>query len=496
MTKKDCPGCGRKIPSSTKFCPHCGTPQEDDKPESKTGKIIFTLILVLGCLFIGGFMGILVTSQSGDDEPQEIIQTQTVTVNPSVVVETPVVVPTTTPNSGSFAPTSKDQQLSTSYSNPVVTPSTPSQSTNPVVTPSTPSQSPEPVVTPSTPTQSPEPVVTPTTPTQSPEPVVTPTTPTQSPEPVVTPSTSAPETLVTEIRTAAEFFEIYNNPSGTYKLMADIMIPAGAIPEGSVFTGVLDGNGHTLVGDGGDTITIPTTKFATPRYYGLFGQNHGEIRDLTLSGFVVTMKDKQHNGADAFTGCVCGLNKGTISDVHVISSEMKVLRMGATGFISGDNQGTIEDSSVTRGVLRARSDGGGITGHNNGIIRGCSVTGNGQGTSNQYEKYRFLFFDRAETGENAKQIHSWGGVCGYASSSSRISSTSVDQMHLFCEFRGLSIESYIGYFVGFNEGYIGDTCVLGAVEQKRKGNYSDKTVRYYLAGYYYGKNQGVVPASW
>ena len=315
---------------------------------------------------------------------------------------------------------------------------------------------------------------------------------------VVTPSTPAepvPESSVIEIRTTSEFLQIYNNPSGKYKLMADITIPAGAIPEGSVFTGVLDGNGHTLVADGGNTILIPTTKFVTPRYYGLFGQNHGVIKDLTLSGFIVNMKDKQHNGAMAYTGTVCGLNKGTISDVHIISSKLTVLRMGATGFISGDNQGTIEDSSVTRGVLRARSDGGGITGHNNGIIRGCSVTGNGQGTSKEYEKYRFLFFDRAETGENAKQVQSWGGVCGYASSSSRISSTSVDQMHLFCHFR-LSVEANIGYFVGLNEGYIADDCVLGAVEQKRNGDYSDNTVKYYLAGYYYGKNLGVIPASW
>lgn len=316
--------------------------------------------------------------------------------------------------------------------------------------------------------------------------------------PVVTPSTPAeptPESSVIEIRTTSEFLQIYNNPSGKYKLMADITIPAGAIPEGSVFTGVLDGNGHTLVADGGNTILIPTTKFVTPRYYGLFGQNHGVIKDLTLSGFVVNMKDKQHNGAFAYTGTVCGLNKGTISDVHVISSKLTVLRMGASGFICGDNQGTIEDSSVTRGVLQARGDGGGICGHNNGIIRDCSVTGNGQGTSKEYEKYRFLFFDRGETGENGKKVQSWGGVCGYASSSSRISSTSVDQMHLYCFFRS-SVEANIGYFVGLNEGFIGDDCVLGAVEQKRNGDYSSNTVRYYLEGYYYGKNTGVIPASW
>ena len=392
-------------------------------------------------------------------------------------------VPPSTPvDSNSFAPTSKDQQQSNPVSTPVVIPSMPSDSTqvtDPVVTPSTPSDSTQvtdPVVTPSTPSDS----------TQVTDQVVTPST---------TPSVSTPESTVIEISTTSEFLEIYNNPSGKYKLMADIRIPAGAIPEGSVFTGVLDGNGHTLVADGGNTILIPTTKFVTPRYYGLFGQNHGVIKDLTLSGFVVTMKDKQHNGAFAYTGIVCGMNKGTISDVHVISAKMTVLRMGASGFICGDNQGTIEDSSVTQGVLRARSDGGGITGHNNGLIRGCSVTGNGQGTSKEYEKYRFLFFDRAETGENAKQVQNWGGVCGYASSSSRISSTSVDQMHIYCFFR-LSVEAHIGYFVGLNEGYIGDSCTLGAVEQKRNGNYSDDTVRYYLAGYYYGKNLGVVPSSW
>ena len=150
---------------------------------------------------------------------------------------------------------------------------------------------------------------------------------------------------------------------------------------------------------------------------------------------------------------------------------------------------------MTRGVLQARGDGGGICGHNNGIIRDCSVTGNGQGTSKEYEKYRFLFFDRGETGENGKKVQSWGGVCGYASSSSRISSTSVDQMHLYCFFRS-SVEANIGYFVGLNEGFIGDDCVLGAVEQKRNGDYSDNTVKYYLAGYYYGKNLGVIPASW
>ena len=156
------------------------------------------------------------------------------------------------------------------------------------------------------------------------------------------------------------------------------------------FQGVFDGEGHTISG-----LKISGNNNTDN---GLFGENEGEIRNLTAEGSV--------EGANE-TGLLVGNNKGLIEDCHARGSvegsgthggfagvnsdsgrienstaSVSVSGTGTTGGFAGDNYGTIR-YAMSKGNVTCTDSGytGGLVGYNRGLVENCTgqgkVTGNG-----------------------------------------------------------------------------------------------------------------------
>lgn len=122
------------------------------------------------------------------------------------------------------------------------------------------------------------------------------------------------------------------------------------------YTGVFDGNGHTIIGLGNC----------------LLEENEGEVRNLTL----VNPTGLTLPGSSFSAGAVAGWNEGTIENCHVVGGSVKGDAYG--GGIAGINKGTIRACSssatvTTNGYNSSR--GGGIVGYNGGSVLACYATG-------------------------------------------------------------------------------------------------------------------------
>lgn len=122
------------------------------------------------------------------------------------------------------------------------------------------------------------------------------------------------------------------------------------------YTGVFDGNGHTIIGLGNC----------------LLEENEGEVRNLTL----VNPTGLPLPGSSFSAGAVAGWNEGTIENCHVVGGSVKGDAYG--GGIAGINKGTIRACSssatvTTNGYNSSR--GGGIVGYNGGSVLACYATG-------------------------------------------------------------------------------------------------------------------------
>lgn len=121
------------------------------------------------------------------------------------------------------------------------------------------------------------------------------------------------------------------------------------------YTGVFDGNGHTITGLGDC----------------LLEENEGEVRNLTL----VNPTGLTLPGSIFSAGAVAGWNEGTIENCHVVGGSVKGDAYG--GGIAGINKGTIRacSSSATVTTNGYTSRGGGIVGYNGGSVLACYATG-------------------------------------------------------------------------------------------------------------------------
>ena len=125
---------------------------------------------------------------------------------------------------------------------------------------------------------------------------------------------------ITEIYTVSDLINIRNALNGHYVLMADIDIsgidwmPLGASSEGlngltsNNFTGVIDGNNHTISG-------LKMTNFMeSMRSYGFVGYNYGTIKNLNLTNVNISITGITK---DVYAGGICGYNSGLISNCSV-----------------------------------------------------------------------------------------------------------------------------------------------------------------------------------
>jgi hypothetical protein len=198
----------------------------------------------------------------------------------------------------------------------------------------------------------------------------------------------------TPVYTIEDLYAVRNVRDGNYILMNDLDLTEALAPGGdwdsgygwrpicddSSFTGVFDGNGHTISG-------LRISGNTTSNKAGLFGGIGGTIKDLRLTAVDI-------DSSNAYTGAICGYASGVISNVHV-SGKIKSAG-GYTGGISGSVSailisnvsvsGEIESSGAYTGGLVGYTSGGTqielscnmaeITGGANaGGIVGCSFDG-------------------------------------------------------------------------------------------------------------------------
>lgn len=192
------------------------------------------------------------------------------------------------------------------------------------------------------------------------------------------------EEAVTVIRTARELDGIRENLSGYYILGTDIDLgeyeswtPIGTYE--APFTGVFDGNGHSITG-----MRIQGKQSVTHNESGLFGViSHGVIRNTVMrGGNIYTALSTFSAGHGLITGRNIG---GLIEHCAVFDSKLSAdigLESGAGG-ICGVNQGIVRncwsEAEVTIFTASSKdwteSSAGGICGINGGYLEGCGNTG-------------------------------------------------------------------------------------------------------------------------
>ena len=161
----------------------------------------------------------------------------------------------------------------------------------------------------------------------------------------------------TAIDSQEDLEAIANNMSGKYYLTDDITLTGTWTPlglgssgkynsfDGTHFTGVLDGDGHTISG------LNTGTGFQIYAGVGLFAavEQSGQIKNLTLNDANVYGR--------YWVGGFAGINNGTVENCHLTYSTVAGHETGASNYIGG-------------------AQIGGIVGWNQeaGVVTGCSVT--------------------------------------------------------------------------------------------------------------------------
>lgn len=131
--------------------------------------------------------------------------------------------------------------------------------------------------------------------------------------------------------------------------------------QNTAFTGVFDGNGHSI-----DGLTIERS---TADSVGLFAEigNQSSVHNVTVSNATVTGYQD--------VGILVGLNRGTLSDA---STSGRVTGEFDDGGLVGENRATIRTSSAD-GHVSGSDDTGGLVGKNTGSITSSSARGRTDG---------------------------------------------------------------------------------------------------------------------
>lgn len=115
------------------------------------------------------------------------------------------------------------------------------------------------------------------------------------------------------ISNSAEFDNIRNYASSNFMLIKDV--PLEAIPPIDSFSGVLDGNGFTLTGWKHEQTTVGNI--------GLFRENSGTIKNLTISDFTM-YQNRPFVYGTLNVGFICGTNSGTLENIEASKCNLNV----------------------------------------------------------------------------------------------------------------------------------------------------------------------------
>lgn len=175
----------------------------------------------------------------------------------------------------------------------------------------------------------------------------------------------------TRIYSIDDFKRIANNPSGKYKLENDLDFTGDTLQfTTTVFTGELDGNGHTIKNITKNLATEDINKIA------MFYSNKGTIKNLTIENINVT-SDKETSYPE---GIIAQINEGIIENCTV-SGNVTITSEGfnnCVGGIVGNLFGGTIKNCVNRVNITCKSGTvGGISVYRaGGIIENCTNAGN------------------------------------------------------------------------------------------------------------------------
>ena len=175
----------------------------------------------------------------------------------------------------------------------------------------------------------------------------------------------------TRIYSIDDFKRIANNPSGKYKLENNLDFTGDTLQfTTTVFTGELDGNGHTIKNITKNLATEDINKIA------MFYSNKGTIKNLTIENINVT-SDKETSYPE---GIIAQINEGIIENCTV-SGNVTITSEGfnnCVGGIVGNLFGGTIKNCVNRVNITCKSGTvGGISVYRaGGIIENCTNAGN------------------------------------------------------------------------------------------------------------------------
>lgn len=175
----------------------------------------------------------------------------------------------------------------------------------------------------------------------------------------------------TAISTPEQLKNVMNDPSGLYYLANDLDLSGqNWVPLGDnkqKFTGVLDGRGHQIRGmkiqlEEGETV-----------YAGLFGYSAGQVKNLHLLSYEITLKDC----AIAYAGGIAGAGSGSVegcSAVGKITVTNQKISLKAGGLTGRLYDGNISSCYVAAAISAAGSGltAGGVVGQSSGVIMQCA----------------------------------------------------------------------------------------------------------------------------
>lgn len=169
------------------------------------------------------------------------------------------------------------------------------------------------------------------------------------------------------------------------------------------FSGVFDGNGHTI-----SNLYIDTTNNTV----GLFGiiSSAGVVENLKLSNSNV--------GGNSQVGIICGYNSGLIERCSNDNGNVSGKNPGVGG-IAGGNSGEIRESYNNSNISSTYYEIGGIAGYNYGIIEECYNSGNITNSSVTIGGITGGNYDTILNCYNKGKIQStgtdtFGGIAGYS----------------------------------------------------------------------------------
>jgi filamentous hemagglutinin family protein len=249
----------------------------------------------------------------------------------------------------------------------------------------------------------------------------------------------------------------------------------------SGFAGTFAGLGHTIT-----DLTIEKA-VTHSQYWGLFGANHGTIRDIGLVGGSVTGTGT----STPFAGALVGYNTGSIANAYAtaavtISTTGTLAYSYAGGLVGYNNStGTITNAYATGDVTAssgAYAYAGGLVGYNNeGTITNTHATGavsassSGGGSSRAYAgglvgdnfgPITNAYATGSVTASNGNFAFA-GGLVGYSGSFGFGTITNVYATGNVLASN--SSEAYAGGLLGYNTGTITNANATGAVSTSVSG---------------------------